>query len=272
MTLVTRPGQPFDIPTFALFGKYTLSNIHLADNGGNILFGAVPQAVTIESIDDPLITEVKTRPLTVEELQERGVTFDSSNFDAYEFTAAIGTSIGQISLNLPVLIPSGDPIYQADEMPPPAGIGLSQPAETIPLPQENLPDNISISGFMLNAVTVGDSEEVYVGDLPPIPGILVIPGNIGFLHQYFSALSIVSNGAPENSNLVVKDVQAKLIMPNGEDLTPGTDELPGDDPLRMAKGVDGFFPRDLPVLHPGADGSFGTSDDISQLYPAESIS
>ena len=28
------------IPTLSLLGKYTLSNIRLADNGGNILFGA----------------------------------------------------------------------------------------------------------------------------------------------------------------------------------------------------------------------------------------
>jgi hypothetical protein len=267
LTLVTRPGQPFDIPTLALFGKYTLSNIRLTDNGGNILFGAVPQVVTIESIDDPLITEVSTRPLTVEELQERGVTFDSSNFTAYEFTAAIATESGQVQINLPVLIPSGDEMYEANEMPPPSRIGLLQPPETNPFPQQN---NISISGFMMSVDEDKDGAEQYVGELPSIPGILVIPGNIGFLHQYFSALSIVSNGAPEQSNLLVTNVHVKMIMPVGEDLTPGTDEAPGDDPLRMAKGTDGFFPRELPVLHPGADGTFGTSDDISQLYPAES--
>jgi hypothetical protein len=271
LTLVTRPGQPFDIPTLALLGKYTLSNIRLVNNGGNILFGAVPQAVTIESIDAPLISEVTTRPLTIEELQERGVTFDSSNFDAYEFTAAIGTESGRVPFNLPVLIPSGDQMYQADEMPPPPGLGaLSQPPETILTPQPGLPENISLSGFLMEVAEVEPGEEQYVGELPPIPGILVIPGNIGFLHQYFSALSIVSNGAPEQSNLVVTNVQVKLIMPIGADLTAGTDTAPGDDPLRMAKGADGFFPRELPVLHPGADGTFGNSDDINQLYPAES--
>jgi len=45
LNLVTRPGQPFDIPTLALLGKYTLSNIHLADGSGNVLFAAEPQAV-----------------------------------------------------------------------------------------------------------------------------------------------------------------------------------------------------------------------------------
>ena len=71
-TLVTRPGTPFDIPTLALLGKHTLSNIRLVDGNGTTLFGAMPQAVIIETINDPLITEVKTRPLTTAELQERG--------------------------------------------------------------------------------------------------------------------------------------------------------------------------------------------------------
>jgi hypothetical protein len=268
LSLTTRPGQPFDIPTLALFGKHTLSNIHLADGEGKVLFGAEPQVVTIESIDDPLITEVKTRPLTLEELEERGVTFDSSNFDAYEFTAVIATESGQVPLDLPVLIPTGDQRVP-DEIPQlPPSIGLSPPSEfEIPPQLAKLPDNFTISGFSLN-IPEEDFVSGSVG-VPPISGILVIPGNIGFLHQYFSAMAIVTNGAPGQSNLVVKDLQARLILPEGEDLTAGTDDLPGDDPIRMAKGADGFFPRQLPIMHPGADGSFGTSDDFSQLFPAE---
>ena len=269
-TLVTHPGSPFDIPTLALLGKYTLANIRLVDGAGTTLFAASPQAVTIESINDPLITEVKTRQLTAEELQERGVTYDSSNFSAYEFTAAIATESGQVPLNLPVLIPTQSKEYIPDLFPTPS-VGIAPPTEVIPPPQDKppVPEEISISGFMMEA-QVKEGEEIAVGQLPPIPGILVIPGNIGFLHQYFSALAIVSNGAPGQSNLVVKDLQAKLILPTGEDLTAGTDADPGDDPLRMAKGTEGFFPRSLPVVHPGPDGKYGTEDDISLLNPAES--
>ncbi|MDH3999497.1 MAG: hypothetical protein OET90_11760, partial [Desulfuromonadales bacterium] len=107
-------------------------------------------------------------------------------------------------------------------------------------------------------------------ELPPIPGIVVIPGNIGFLHQYFSALAIVTNGAPEQSNLLIRDLKAEIVFPDGEDLTAGSDATPGDDPLRMAAGADGYFPRIMDVLNAGADGQNGTGDDISQLYPAQS--
>ena len=98
MLLVTKPVTAFDLPTLAVTGRYTLANIRLVDGNGATLFGAVPQVVAIESIPDPLITSVTTRQLTVQELQDRGVTFDKSNFTAYEFTAAIATSSGQVPL------------------------------------------------------------------------------------------------------------------------------------------------------------------------------
>ena len=128
-TLVTRPGTPFDIPTLALLGKHTLSNIRLVDGNGTTLFGAMPQAVIIETINDPLITEVKTRPLTTAELQERGVTFDSTNFSAYQFSAAIATESGQIPINLDVLIPIRNDEYKELAVPPPPNIGLGTPPE-----------------------------------------------------------------------------------------------------------------------------------------------
>ncbi len=106
LTLTTLPGKPFTIPTLALNGKHTLNNIRLVDGAGTTLFGAVPQAVVIESINDPLVTSVTTRQLSAEELQERGVVVDSSNFTAYEFTAALVTKSGQVPITLPVLIPT----------------------------------------------------------------------------------------------------------------------------------------------------------------------
>ena len=266
-TLVTRPGTPFDIPTLALLGKHTLSNIRLVDANGTILFGATPQAVIIETINDPLITEVTTRPLTLAELQERGVTFDSSNFSAYQFSAVIATGSGQIPINLPVLIPNSNDEYQPVELPPQTNIGLSTPPE-IRMPDEET-EEMSISGFMMEVeVKEGDPPSNYV--LPPIPGVLVIPGNIGFLHQYFSALAIVSNGAPTGSNLTIRDVQARLLLPVGADLVAGSDAVPGDDPLRMAKSGSDYFPRSQTVVNAGPDGQYGTSDDVSLLVPAAS--
>lgn len=187
MTLTTTPGKPFTLPTFPILGKYTLGNIRLYDGAGALLFGATPQTVTIESISDPLVTSVTTRQLTLAEIQDRGVTFDSSNYTAYQFTAAIGTQSNQQPISFPVLIPSGAKGVDVETPPLPTDIGLTTPVVNNLPP--SLPVNTSLDGFVLTADDGGlkDSSGAPIS-LPPIPGIIVIPNNIGFLHEYFSAL------------------------------------------------------------------------------------
>ncbi len=269
LTLTTTPGQPFPLPTFPMLGKYSLSNIRVVDGAGKAFMAATPQSVTIESISDPLITSVTTRPLTLQEIQDRGVVVDSTNFTVYEFTAAIGTESNQQPLNFPVLIPNQTQAQNVQDLPPPTEIGLTEQEVNVLPPNLNLPENISISGFVMAA---DDEMMDKLGGyaLPPIPGVIIIPNNIGFLNQYFSALLMVTNGAPGASNLVVKDLKGTIIMPVGEDQTPGTDAAPGDDPLRMAKGADAYFPRTAAVINAGPDGKIGTSDDTGLLRPAES--
>jgi len=69
---------------------------------------------------------------------------------------------------------------------------------------------------------VSHAREEIALSLPPIPGVIIIPNNIGFLHQYFSALLMVSNGAPALSGLVVKDLTATIILPLGDDKVAAT--------------------------------------------------
>ncbi len=268
--LTAIPGQAFDIPSLTLEGKYTVSNIRLVDGSGNTLFGAVPQAVAIESFRETLVSRVETRELTHDELIERGVTFDSSNFSAFEFTFALATESGQVPLSLPVLVPQEE-ITEFEQQPLPKApqLGLPQPStlqKPPEIPQEQMPRNLEVKPFMIKPKTPLEDETIV---LPPIPGIVVFPGNIGFLHQYFSAMVIVTSGAPDASNLVVRDIQAKILFPDGEDLTAGTDAAPGDDPLRMAREGGGYFPRMMDIMHAGSDDKYGTADDISRLYPAE---
>ena len=51
------------------------------------------------------------------------------------------------------------------------------------------------------------------------------------MNQFFSALLLVSNGAPEGSVLVVRDLVATIELPPGDDQVPGT----ADDPLEIAE-------------------------------------
>ena len=98
IALETLPGKPFDIPSLALNGKHTLSNIRLVDGQGKNTLRRraaggghrVDQRSADHRGQDPAADS--------EELQQRGVTFDSSNFTAYEFTAAIATESGQVPI------------------------------------------------------------------------------------------------------------------------------------------------------------------------------
>jgi len=148
--LSTYPGKPFDLPTLPVLGKYSLSNIRLVDGSGNPLIAASPQAVTIESIKDPLITSVTTRPLTLQEIQDRGVTFDSTNFTAYEFTAILGTESKQVPVTFPVLIPDTRKILEDPSDATNPSIGLDLPrVDTLKIAE--LPDNFSLAGFNLTS-------------------------------------------------------------------------------------------------------------------------
>jgi hypothetical protein len=102
-----------------------------------------------------------------------------------------------------------------------------------------------------------------VGDLR-IPGLLIIPGDVGFLNQFFSALLLVSNGAPEGSRLLVSGLSAEIQLPAGDDQVPGT----SDDPLEIAETASGqaFV---LPILGVGPDGVPGTPDDTESFAPGE---
>lgn len=103
-------------------------------------------------------------------------------------------------------------------------------------------------------------------EVPPIPGVIVIPGDIGFLNQYFSVLLSVANVAPEDSGLVIEDITAEISLPPGNDTVVGT----SDDPLRMAQTEKGESPKIQPVVNPGPDGKSGTGDDRDSLAPGES--
>ena len=102
-----------------------------------------------------------------------------------------------------------------------------------------------------------------VGDLS-IPGLLVIPGDVGFLNQFFSAMLVVSNAAPLGSGLSVRNLEGTVRLPSGEDDVPGTT----DDPLVVAEtGAGSAFT--LPIVGLGADGVLGTGDDTHLFLPGE---
>ena len=269
VSLTARPNEPIPIPPLALSGLYTLDNIRLV-RGSDVLLQAVPDAVTIEVIDQVLVSQVTARPLTAQEIKDKGIVIDQDNFQVFNFTAAFGVAGNKVNIDFPIIIPnSPSPSAPA---PVPALIVPALQAAVAPdvtLPQLQLAlqsPNVSVSGLLLR---IEDSDpEIASLHIPPLPGVVIIPGNVAYLNQFFSVMLMVSNVAPGASNLVVRDVTAEIVLPVGADTVPDT----SDDPLRMARLGNPPVPQSKiqPVTQPGADGRAGTADDLNFIAPQQS--
>ncbi len=267
LELTTRPNTPFTIPPLGVAGVHTLENIRL-ESGGDVLMWGVPESVTIEVIEKLLVTQVTARALSAQEIREKGIVFDKSNFQAYNFTAAFAIQDTPVRVNFPVVLPSLQGAQDVGVST--AGLGGIE-VPKLPELRTIIPDtlklqtqipNLQVVGFTLQAPEL-QGKNFYV---PPIPGVVVIPGDIGFLNQFFSVMLMVGNVAPEGSNLVVRELTGEILLPGGNDTVVGSD----DDPLRMAQTTGGEAQRISVVVQAGADGRLGTADDVTTLGPGES--
>jgi hypothetical protein len=265
--LSVKPNTPFNIPAMNVSGRHTLEEIRLV-SGGDVLMRSTPESVTIDVIDKLLVTHVTARPLSLEEIRAKGIVFDRSNFQAYNFSAAFAISSETVTIEFPVLLPilqnstTTTRVTQIDlsGLQPPALPNLaSLVPETLKL-QTQIP-NLSITATTLDIVTPPDQGL----DIPAIPAVIVIPGDIGLLNQYFSVMLVVGNAAPGGSNLVVTDLSADMVLPLGRDNVLGTP----DDPLRMAQTTSGPSPRTQPIRQKGPDGRAGSADDEPALGPGD---
>lgn len=194
LTLSAPAGTALTLPTLPLKGTYTLKNLRLV-SGTEELLAASPSVVTIEAIDDVLVTKVVTRPLSLEEIQQRGIAIDQSNYTVLNFTAVVGTLSNQVTIDFPVVLPRTPTVQTSDG-------GLPPELPALNLPSVANPNLIAKPITFVPVLPTLEGEDPV--ELPPIPALLVFPGNIGFLHQFFQALLIVTNGAPTGSSLKIK--------------------------------------------------------------------
>ncbi len=275
--LVGAPNQPLMLPPLNLTGDYSLDGIRLADGAthGTLLEGN-PPSVPVQVFDEVLVSRVTSRPLTLEEIQGRGIVIDENNFRAVEFEIGFVLDGQTFPVRFPVIAPA---FRQATEIIPAAELEerLAQVdrindalAGEMQLPPELevAAPNIQIRGINVQ-LTPGFSEDLALS-IPPIPALMVIPGNIGYLNQFFSVRIYTENAAPQNSGLSVHDITAELILPPGPDRVPGTYAQPGDDPVRFARvGPDGTVRNVIAVRTAGPDGQPDTPDDGSRLHPGQ---
>jgi len=258
------PADPLVLrtPPVAISGAYRLSNLRIVANGRTVI-DVEPSNVPLKVIDQILVTQVTTRALTLDEIRGKGIVLDSDDYLGFEFTMGFKLDSKAIDLKFPVVFDR-------------QGVAVPQPLSPPAAPTREAFQLPTIMPLLLEAEGPnGERAELKyttpAGVVKPItiPAVLVIPGNVGYLKQFFSAQLYVSNGAPVGSRLNVRDIVATLKLPPGADLQLGTP----DDPLALPElERDGRVitqPLSADVRGLGTDGEAGTNDDAVELAPAE---
>ena len=252
-------GEQIPIPPMPVVGDHVLQNLRIVDASDvsrPTIAPVTPDAVGITVIDNILVTQVQVTEMTHEQIVQSGINLSTANYNFYNFVLALGTSSGTVPIQIPVAMPTvggqqpviGNPV---------GGVGVSGVA---------VPDIVPI---MLQ----GETQDGQPSQIPlpegeggmQIPGVIVFPGRIGLLHQFFEAVVIVANGAPNGTPLVITNLRATANLPDA-----GTPNNPADDPLKIAETQQGGVQRQLEIHGLGPDGRYGTADDTTSFNPGQS--
>ncbi len=275
--LVGEPGQPLLLPPLRVSGDYRLGDIKLVDDAtGATLQLASPAFVPVRVFDEVLVSRVTSRPLTLEEIKDKGIAIDQNNFRVVEYDVTLVLKGERFLVTLPVVAPRFKeskeliPVAELEERLAEAARMNADLAHDVELPPalRTANPNFSLNPINFEEASDGDEEERKGFE---ITGLLVIPGNIAFLNQFFSVQLFTENASPSDSGLAVNNLTATLHLPAGRDQVPSPSyEQPGDDPLRLARiGPQKTTRPTLSVALPGADGMPGTADDLSRIAAGE---
>jgi hypothetical protein len=252
------------LPALPTSGDYDLSNLRIVSAQGQILLEVQPRHVTVKVIEQVLITSVKTRPLTLDEIRQKGIVLDSDDYFAFEFTLGLKLESKTVDISFPVAFDrNGVPVPQF-LMPPPA------PSREVDLPP--LPAIVPVL-FEVEDGGAGPGGGARLPVLPNgggevrIPSVIVIPGQVGYLKQFFSAKLYVANGAPGGSGLSVRDITGTIKLPLGPDQRPNTSDDPLALPTLLRDGHEITQPLTMDVRGVGPDTEPGTADDEASLAP-----
>ena len=275
--ITTQPGAPLRLPPFALAGDYFLDGIRLVKDGQTLLDatasdGRPATTIPIKVIDEILVTSVTSKPLSLDEIKQKGIVIDQTNFQAVNFQVAFNIDGTPFTIQLPAALPTRQLLNSQ-----PNRAALVQQLQVLnqqllatqALPPQFDRPGLNFSIAALPMFTVPEDSDDPTFDVPPVTGLVVIPGNVAFLNQFFSVVLMVTNAAPDGTPLVLRDVKGTVKLPTGLDRVAGTYDQPGDDPLRLAR-VEGVGQQmTVAVVQAGPDGKTGTADDVVTIRPQQ---
>jgi hypothetical protein len=91
-----------DLPAVTTAGNYTLSNLRFLVNDAPV-FDVTPSTITVQVIDQVLVTSVQTTPLILDQIQAMGVVLDSSAYTGFQFTVGLQLSSQVVNVSFPVV-------------------------------------------------------------------------------------------------------------------------------------------------------------------------
>jgi len=249
LVLETVPNEPFRIPGLRVGGDYQLANIRLVQ-GDEVLAYAEDDLATV-TVTQILLTSVSSRPLTADEIRSYGLVLDGDNNQALNLTFAFNVAGQTVEYNMPVVYDIYGPDGRFRGLPsvqlPMFGGG---PGNTVRdyrfTPPRLVPFSVKLDKPEEEVIPTGGCKADGGGCrdmLPPefsMVGMILFPTEISLLHQYFSVVLSVQNGAPEGDDLVVQDLMARINLPPGLRLgeTDPPTLLGAPAPVRTAEGED----------------------------------
>ena len=270
--LLGLPNEPLVLPPLSLLGDYQIDDIRLVHTqSGQVLMMASPKRVTVHVFEEVLVSQVTARPLSLQEIQDRNIVIDADSFSALEFEATFMVEGQPYPVRFPVVTPKFKesteiiPAAELQERLVEAEAQNRALAQTLQLPADLSRPRLDLQIQGLNFQYVPPDGYATI-DVPPIPGLVVIPGNVGFLNQFFSVQVFTANASPGGSALTVHSLEAELSLPDGPDMLPST----ADDPVAFAVVQGQGVQSRLPIKTVGVDGQAGTADDQGRLLPGQS--
>jgi hypothetical protein len=202
------PGHPFVVPGLHEEGTYVLQNVRLM-RGSTFVASALPSSSVIV-VANVLRTSVTIRQLSIDDLRRQGITVDPRNFDVYEYTFSFFVNGKEVIIPFPVIVdPRTHEVTPVNTETPyrlPSNPGVQQPPRFTPPAVVPFDFERGAGGELPGS----DELDKQAPARPRIPAALVIPNNIGVLHQFFAVALTVQNGAPSGSTIRLDDINATL--------------------------------------------------------------
>jgi hypothetical protein len=85
VSLEVRAGAKLEVPPLLVVGNYIIDGLRLVDAGGSTVLPATPSLVRIRAVEKVIVSQVTSRPLSIDEIRDKGIVIDESNFTAIQF-------------------------------------------------------------------------------------------------------------------------------------------------------------------------------------------